>query len=207
VLPNATGTGAATLNFAAEQDFATGDGPGVVTIGDVNGDGKADIVVANSVSGTVSVLLNTTANGSTTPSFAAKQDFAFGAANYLALADLNGDGRPDLVLLGGSAGMTVRLNATPAGASTATFAEEQVFSLAGLASATDLNGDGTLDLVLKDTGFATASVSLNTLADLSVTQSVAASVAGTIFCGYRRWFTGWKTKRRLRRYTPMNADD
>ena len=43
--------------FQAQQTFATGLDPHSVAVGDVNGDGKPDLVVANSRSNTVSVLL------------------------------------------------------------------------------------------------------------------------------------------------------
>src|SRR5438034_466873 len=63
-------TGAAIPSFAAKQDFATGATPLSVTVGDLNGDGKLDLAVANQGSTTVSVLLNTTAPGAAIPSFA-----------------------------------------------------------------------------------------------------------------------------------------
>ena len=50
-----------------------------VTAADINGDGKPDLIVANNGSNTVSVLLNTTAPGATTASFAAQQTFATGS--------------------------------------------------------------------------------------------------------------------------------
>ena len=53
--------------------------PVSVTAADLNGDGKPDLIVANLGSNTVSVLLNTTAPGATTPSFAAQQTFATGS--------------------------------------------------------------------------------------------------------------------------------
>src|SRR5207245_1072505 len=76
VLLSATAPGAATPDFAAKQDFATGVAPFSVTLGVLSGDGKLDLVAANLNSNNVSVLLNTTDPGPATPAFAAKQDFS-----------------------------------------------------------------------------------------------------------------------------------
>ena len=48
---------------------------------------------------TVSVLLNTTAPGATTPSFATQQQFTTGRTPAaVTAADINGDGMPDLIV-------------------------------------------------------------------------------------------------------------
>jgi hypothetical protein len=63
-------------------------------VGDVNGDGLADLAVANYGDATVSVLLGTGGG-----SFGAKTDFATANwPNSVAFADLNGDGKPDLAV-------------------------------------------------------------------------------------------------------------
>jgi hypothetical protein len=70
-----------------------------VAVGDFNGDGTPDLAVADRYSDTVSVLLNTTAPGSPTPSFAPRQAFATGSVPLsAAVGDFNGDGRPDLAV-------------------------------------------------------------------------------------------------------------
>jgi hypothetical protein len=80
-------------DFVAQQTFATGANPLSIAITDVNGDGKPDLVVANNSGNTVSVLLNTTAPGAATPSFATQQTFATGAYPYsVEMADVNGVG-------------------------------------------------------------------------------------------------------------------
>jgi trimeric autotransporter adhesin len=59
VLFNTTAAGATTPSFAGQQTFATGVGPVSVTLANVNGDGKPDLIVANFGSSTVSVMHNT----------------------------------------------------------------------------------------------------------------------------------------------------
>ena len=62
----------------------------------------------------MSVLLNTTAPGATTPSFAAQQTFATGSSPVsVAAADLNGDGKPDLIVANFSSNTVSVLLNTP----------------------------------------------------------------------------------------------
>jgi hypothetical protein len=98
VLLNTTPAGATTATFAAQQTFAVGTGPYTVVTGDLDGDGRPDLAIPNSGDKTVSVLLNTTADGSGTATFAAQQTFQVGTAVFssVAVGDFNGDGRPDL---------------------------------------------------------------------------------------------------------------
>jgi hypothetical protein len=73
-----------------------GPGPGFIAIADVNHDGKPDIIVANEDDGTLAVLLG---DGKGHFSQASGSPFQCGPnPNDIAVADMNGDGNPDLVI-------------------------------------------------------------------------------------------------------------
>lgn len=80
-----------------------------VAVGDLNGDGKKDIVVANREAATVTVLLG---NGDGT--FVAQSPIAVGhGPSALTIVDVNYDGRPDIVVTNGTDGtVTTLLNGT-----------------------------------------------------------------------------------------------
>jgi hypothetical protein len=95
-----------------------------VVVADFNGDGKMDIAVADNFNGIVSVLLNTTPTGATTPTFANPQT-VFQAQRPVALAlghFVDGDTRPDLVVVDQrTQTASVLVNNTPVNDSTLTF--------------------------------------------------------------------------------------
>ncbi|HEX7964474.1 MAG TPA: FG-GAP-like repeat-containing protein [Gammaproteobacteria bacterium] len=76
--------------------FGTLDTPGAVALADVNGDGHLDVVEIGEI-GTMAVLLNDSLGKG---KFSSPTSYYFGGANpvALAVADLNGDGKPDVVL-------------------------------------------------------------------------------------------------------------
>jgi len=166
VFLNTTTVGAATPTFAAQQIFATGIRPVNVAVADVNGDGKPDLVIANSTDNTISVRLNTTSPGAAAATFSAQQIFGTGAFPIvIATDDVDGDGKPDLIVanLNGSS-VSVLINTTSQGASIPSFAAQQTFSVDAVISVTtaDINGDGKPDLIVANPSGSTASVLLNT---------------------------------------------
>ena len=171
-----------TTPAAPRQNFNTNGSSASVVASDINGDGKPDLITANSNTDTVSVLLNTTDPGASTPSFAPQQ--AFSAAirsNSVVAMDVNGDGRLDLITAGyGDNTVAVLLNTTAPGATTPSFAGPQSFPC-GITSvsvaAADINGDGQPDLMAANFGDSTVSVLLNTLYTVIVSGSPA---TGTI---------------------------
>jgi predicted NUDIX family NTP pyrophosphohydrolase len=79
-------------SFQAKRDYRTGWNPNAVAIGDLNGDRRPDLAIANGFASAVSVLMN---RGDGT--FRAKRDYATGRGPYsIAIGDLNGDRKPDL---------------------------------------------------------------------------------------------------------------
>ncbi len=179
VLLNTTAPGAATASFAAQQTFATGTSPRSVAAGDFNGDGKLDLAVANYSSNTVSVLLNTTALGAPSASFAAHKAFTTGSGpTSVAVADVNTDGRADLAVANvGSYTVSVLLNTTAAGAATASFAAQQAFTVGispNCVATGDVDGDGRPDIAVANYGANTISVLMNTTATGAASATFAA---------------------------------
>lgn len=83
-------------SFAAKVDSTTGTNPFGISMGDLNVDGKPDLVIANYGTNTVSVFRNTSTSGNV--SFDAKADYTAGTNPFsISVGDLDGDGKPDLI--------------------------------------------------------------------------------------------------------------
>jgi uncharacterized protein (TIGR03437 family) len=143
--------------FRAPVNYGAGNAPYFIAVGDFNGDGKADLAVANSKDNNVGVLLG---NGDGT--FQAPMNYAAGTSPYsIAVGDFNGDGRADLAIAnngandtngakGGNGNVSVLL-----GNGDGTF-QAAVNYGAGLGpysiAVGDFNGDGMVDLVTANNG-------------------------------------------------------
>jgi hypothetical protein len=129
-----------------------------VTVGDVNGDGKADLVVANACSpskncngGTVAVLLG---NGDGTFQGAVAYSSGGYDANWVAVGDVNGDGKPDLLVVNQCADNTCANGnvAVLLGNGDGTFQGAVAYGSGGdearSVAVGDVNGDDKLDLLV-----------------------------------------------------------
>ncbi|MFT3769070.1 MAG: VCBS repeat-containing protein [Minicystis sp.] len=150
--------------FAAQVDYPTAanNSPSTVAIADLNGDGKPDLAVANAVTPcSVSVLLNK-GDGTFAPEVHYPTgDPPTGLGIWVAAADLNGDGKPDLAVASGL-GVDVLLNEGDG-----TFApkvEHPTGTGPTSVAVADLNGDGKPDLAAASLVDNTVSVLLGTCA-------------------------------------------
>jgi hypothetical protein len=129
--------------FQAATKHQAGVVPTFVVVGDLNGDGKADLVVINPggrTPGGVNVLLGNGDGG-----FRAARSYDAGPSpEYLAVGDFNGDGIPDLAVSGGSVVSILAGNGDGSFQPPLTYATGG----AGFVAVGDFNGDGKLDLAL-----------------------------------------------------------
>jgi len=154
-----------------------------VAIADLNGDGKLDIAAAKLYNGpaNLSIFQNNSTPGDLTASAFAQVAFEKGDFSRIAIADLDGDGKPDIIGAndtdgGGGSLLSVLRNVIPTGSpiTSSAFAPRVSF-LGGSGSVAigDLDGDGKLDLVGGDFGGHWIAIYQNTTGD---------SVAPTITC-------------------------
>ena len=132
-----------SIAFAMSQTLTTGSSPASVAVGDFNGDGKPDLAVANTGSGTISIFM-----GNGDGAFQPKVDYpTIASPFYVMTADFNGDGKLDLavqtlgeisILLGNGDG-TFQPHVDYPGDQNST--RQGLGLVAG-----DFNGDGKLDL-------------------------------------------------------------
>lgn len=147
---------AAHGTFAAPDIYTVGQQPIFVAVADLNGDGKPDLAV-NDIGpngGTTTglhVLLQDTSNPG---KFLPATDYSTGnSATMLAIADLNGDGKPDLatVTLGAQAGTIAIFTQSGAGQFQPDGTYPGINDIAWVAIG-DIDGDGKPDLVIADGG-------------------------------------------------------
>ena len=163
--------------FAAATPTAAGDDPLFLASGDLNGDGRPDVVSAGLENGALAVFFN---NNLSPGGFNTPLVLPSPGASQLAIGDMNGDGLPDLVAA--DFGVSLFLQSSPG-----TFANAVTLYPGGAnwVAVGDLNGDGQPDVALTDaTGVKvlmhTGAPSATTYAAPATvfTQTANASVAG-----------------------------
>ena len=152
------GNGDGTFQAAVAYNSG-GEGTESLSTGDVNGDGKLDVVLANNCisnndcsSGSATVLLG---NGDGTFQTATTYNSGGQGTQSVAVGDVNGDGKPDIVLANNCSGNSNCSSGSVSvllGNGDATFQNAVSFNSSGLyatsVTLTDLNGDGKADLLV-----------------------------------------------------------
>ncbi len=157
-------TGFAASDFSSGTNFTAGSNPVGIAIGDLDGDGKPEVVVSNQNTNNVSVFLNTSTNG--TISFATKADFATGSnAYHVSLGDIDGDGKLDMAVANYGANTVSVFRNTTTTVGSITFATK--LDLTGLSNPLDvmigdIDGDGRADITAVSNGGNNIKTFLNT---------------------------------------------
>src|ERR687887_514199 len=179
LLCGATSAPAQTLRFAAHKDYPVGAfGPASVAVGDINGDSRQDLAVANNLGDSVAVLL-----GNGDGSFQAPRVVYLGPSNNprsVAIGEFNGDGRADLAVANPTSNTVVVLRGNGDG----TFQPAVTLTAGtnpGSVAVADFNGDGRADVAVANMGSNDVSVLLgNGDATFQPAQTFAAG-AGAAF--------------------------
>ena len=175
-ITSASASGGWSLGLSSPLTFSTtdiannaADNTPLIYTADFNGDGKPDLLTVDGGDGYVTVLLNTTPSGASSPTFDSDHYIYSlggpGVAAEAVVADFNGDGKPDFAVANPAENdVLVFLNTTPADSFTASFS---VFTLQdddapGAIAAVTLNGAGNLpDLVVENLENGTLTVFMN----------------------------------------------
>ena len=161
--------------FAFHQSVSISS-PTTAAVGDLNGDGRADIVAGSGSTSAISVLFG---NGSTLlPPVSVP--FSSLLSNVI-VADFSGDGAPDIAVSGGSNGLPIQVLVNSSAGTV--FSTRRTLSTPGsnqTVAALDLNGDGRPDLAsaefvsaVSGPGTPYVTTLLNTSAVLAVTGQPA----------------------------------
>jgi len=154
VYANTTPAGASETSFQAPVSLPTGSVPKVFAARDVDGDGRVDLLVLARFPSPslVRVYLNETASGAAAPQFAGAVDFAApSGSESMAIGDLDGDGRQDVVV-GGPYGFSAWRSTASAGGPVTFSSPVSVtkFSNFFALEIVDVDGDGRRDVVGAD---------------------------------------------------------
>lgn len=154
------GDGKGSFADAAGAPFAVQTRPGYVAVGDLNRDGKADIVATHDDFPIVAVLLGDgMGTFKPTPESPLKPSFAVWG---IAIGDVNGDGTNDLVC--GSQiddGIAVMLGDGRGGFAESSTPAPRAGKISNYVALADLNKDGKLDIVATSYGSGEVTVFLN----------------------------------------------
>ncbi len=173
--------------FKKAVTYPTGYFPLSIAVADVNGDGRADVLVANDCpssgscgNGSEGVLLG---RGDGTFGSMANYDTGGMQPQSVAVADVNGDGKLDALVANSNSNTVGLLLGNGDGTFQAALTYDSGGSSPLSAVAADLNGDGKLDIVVVNADSNTVGVLLNntTLGKSTTTTSFVSSLNPSIY--------------------------
>jgi hypothetical protein len=177
-----------TVSFSAKSDFNIGSGKIAreAKAGDFDGDGKLDMAVVDAAGNSVTVYRNTTPDASSTISFSTIGTFTVGSTpNSLDIDDINGDGKPDIVTVGGTTLAVLTNTSTGTGVITFATASTATAPASSLGvSISDLDLDGDKDIIVASNSSGGVSYYTNSTTPGSSTLSFSkddVSISGAIF--------------------------
>jgi hypothetical protein len=142
-----------SVSFDAPMTIATGLNPYGLAVGDIDGDGKLDLIVGNYGNQTISVFRNVSTPG--VLMFGSNVNFTTAGLPYaIAIGDLDGDGKADVVVGTFYGGISIFRNIAIMGTVTnSSFAPRidlNATSSANEIALRDIDGDGKLDILQLD---------------------------------------------------------
>ncbi|HWB92156.1 MAG TPA: VCBS repeat-containing protein, partial [Puia sp.] len=168
VFRNASTVGAPVFVQQYDSTQPGGFFPNYVAAGDLDGDGKPDLVMANSWSNYLGVFQNTSTAGHISMNELPQLPEGSGA-NWVTVGDCNGDGKPEIACVNmGDNTVTLYTNTSTIG--NISFGVQDTLLLASLpnpdlpwsATIADVDGDGMPDIVVADWNNSLVSVFRNT---------------------------------------------
>jgi hypothetical protein len=151
-----------SISFAAPVSVSTNQNPSWIDVGDMDSDGKPDLVSFNQNSNTFSFFKNNSTPGTIT--LAPKIDFNItGRPHGGIITDVDGDAKPDIVIANMDINTISVFRNTTTGVNVS-FAPAVSFTTAGTpfnVTAVDLDGDAKKDLVVPNSASSSISVFKN----------------------------------------------
>jgi hypothetical protein len=156
-----------TITFGSRVDLGFNAAAGDMEAGDIDGDGKPELLVPSANAAVIWVYPNVSTGGAlSAASFGPRVSFPSGNGASLALADMDGDGKLDIVTANASDNsVSVFRNTSALGVIASNSLAPRVDFAAGYypfrPAVSDINGDGRLDVAVPNSGHDSISVFLN----------------------------------------------